>query len=97
MEKTFHVYILASHRHGTIYIGVTSDLEKRLWEHKNNVVPGFTAKYGIHRLVYFEECGSAEAAITREKALKRWLRAWKIALIEKSNPDWRDLSLDWDE
>lgn len=85
------VYILASQRNGTLYIGVTSDLIKRIWEHKNNVVEGFTQKYNVHQLVYFEQHQDMLAAITREKQLKKWNRAWKLALIETSNPDWRDL------
>ncbi|MHB9021168.1 MAG: GIY-YIG nuclease family protein [Halothiobacillus sp.] len=85
------VYILASQRNGTLYIGVTSDLIKRIWEHKNNVVEGFTQKYNVHQLVYFEQHQEMLAAITREKQLKKWNRDWKLALIEKNNPDWRDL------
>jgi putative endonuclease len=85
------VYLLASQRNGTLYIGVTSNLVKRLWEHRNNAVEGFTETYGVHRLVYFELHDSMVAAIQREKQLKKWNRAWKIELIEKSNPDWRDL------
>lgn len=85
------VYILTSKRNGTLYIGVTSDLIKRIWEHKNNVVKGFTEKYNVHQLVYYELHDSMEAAITREKQLKKWNRAWKIRLIEESNPKWNDL------
>ncbi|PPD21973.1 MAG: hypothetical protein CTY22_08125 [Methylomonas sp.] len=85
------VYILASQRNGTLYIGVTSDLIKRIWEHKNNAVEGFTQKYNVHQLVYFEQHQEMLAAISREKQLKKWNRAWKLALIEKSNPEWRDL------
>ncbi|MHB8920341.1 MAG: GIY-YIG nuclease family protein [Halothiobacillus sp.] len=85
------VYILASQRNGTLYIGVTSDLIKCIWEHKNNVVEGFTQKYNVHQLVYFEQHQEMLAAITREKQLKKWNRDWKLALIEKNNPDWRDL------
>ena len=85
------VYLLASQRLGTLYIGVTSDLVKRTWEHKNEVVPGFTQRYGVHRLVYFELHADMPAAITREKQLKKWNRAWKIELIEKTNPEWKDL------
>ncbi|HEX3140940.1 MAG TPA: GIY-YIG nuclease family protein [Rhizobacter sp.] len=85
------VYLLASQRNGTLYIGVTSNLVKRLWEHKNNVVEGFTEKYGVHRLVYFELHDMMTAAIQREKQLKKWNRAWKISLIEKTNPEWNDL------
>ncbi len=85
------VYILASQRNGTLYIGVTSDLVKRIWEHKNKLVEGFTQKYNVHQLVYFEQHQDMISAITREKQLKKWNRAWKLALIEKTNPDWRDL------
>ena len=91
MDKQFCVYILASKRNGTLYVGVTSALAKRVWEHKEKVTEGFTAQYGVDRLVYFELHGSAEAAIKREKQLKKWNRAWKIRLIEKQNPNWRDL------
>jgi putative endonuclease len=91
MEKQFHVYILASKRNGTLYVGVTSDLIKRVWEHKNHLVDGFTKKYNVNMLVYFEKHDNAEYAIAREKRLKKWNRAWKIRLIEKHNPDWKDL------
>ena len=91
MTKQPAVYILTSRRHGTIYIGVTSDLVKRVWEHKNNVVEGFTKKYGVHELVYFEMHADMAQAIQREKRIKKWNRAWKIELIEKENPDWHDL------
>ncbi len=85
------VYILASERNGTLYIGVTSDLVKRVWEHKNNFVDGFTKRYGVHTLVWYEVHETMESAITREKALKYWKRGWKLGLIETSNPDWLDL------
>ena len=85
------VYILASKRHGTLYTGVTSDLVKRVWEHKNNFVAGFTKKYGVYLLVYFEQHENMDSAITREKQIKRWNRSWKIRVIEKQNPDWKDL------
>ncbi|MGH8617407.1 MAG: GIY-YIG nuclease family protein [Burkholderiales bacterium] len=85
------VYILASKRNGTLYVGVTSDLIKRVWEHKEDVVPGFTRRYGVHRLVWFKVHETMDAAITREKQLKEWQRQWKLKLIEESNPDWRDL------
>jgi len=91
MPKQPAVYILSSKRHGTLYIGVTSDLVKRIWEHRNDVVEGFTKKYRVHDLVYFETHGTMESAITREKQLKKWNRAWKIELIEKHSPTWRDL------
>jgi putative endonuclease len=78
-------------KNGTLYIGVTSDLIKRIWEHKNNLVDGFTKRYGVHLLVWFELHENMNAAIEREKNMKEWKRAWKLNLIEKSNPDWRDL------
>jgi putative endonuclease len=89
--KQFYVYILASRRNGTLYIGVTSDLVVRVAQHKAKITEGFTARYGCDRLVYFEVLDEAEAAITREKQLKEWQRGWKIALIETANPDWLDL------
>jgi putative endonuclease len=85
------VYILASQRNGTLYIGVTSDLVKRVWEHKNDLADGFTKEYQVHTLVYYELHGEMLAAITREKQLKKWNRAWKLKLIEQGNPQWRDL------
>ena len=85
------VYILASKRNGTLYIGVTSDLVKRVWQHKHDVLPGFTNKYRVHDLVWFEQTDSMESAIRRERQLKEWKRQWKLELIEKSNPNWRDL------
>jgi putative endonuclease len=91
MLKQPCVYILASDRNGTVYVGVTSDLAKRIWEHKNDLVPGFTNRYGVHDLVWYELHDSMESAIAREKAIKAWKRYWKIELIEKSNPEWRDL------
>ena len=91
MNKHPAVYILASKRNGTLYIGVTSDLVKRIWEHKNNMIEGFTKRYNVHRLVWYELHGSMESAITREKRLKDWNRKWKLGLIESKNPDWQDL------
>jgi putative endonuclease len=91
MKKQPAVYILASKRNGTLYIGVTSDLAKRIWEHKNNMVEGFTKRYGIHHLVWYELHENMESAIQREKRLKDWKRAWKLELIESGNPDWKDL------
>jgi len=88
------VYILASEKHGTLYIGVTSDIVKRIWEHKNDAVEGFTEKYGVHRLVWFEQHETMESAIQREKTLKKWRRDWKLNLIESINPEWRDLYVD---
>jgi putative endonuclease len=90
-EKTFYVYILASKRNGTIYISMTSDLEKRIWEHKNDVFEGFTKRYKVHLLVYYEDGGDAFNTIQREKQIKKWNRTWKIRLIEKHNPQWKDL------
>jgi putative endonuclease len=85
------VYLLASRRNGTLYVGVTSDLIKRIWEHRNHVVAGFTQKYGVGKLVWYEPHASMESAIQREKAIKEWKRAWKMNLIEKTNPEWVDL------
>jgi putative endonuclease len=86
------VYILSSQRNGTLYIGVTSDLAKRVWEHKNDFADGFTKKYGVHLLVYYEFHDDMISAIRREKQIKKWNRQWKLQLIEKHNADWRDLS-----
>ena len=86
-----YVYILASERNGTLYIGVTSDLVKRVWEHKSDFVEGFTKQHQVHTLVWYEMHGNMESAITREKQLKEWKRQWKVELIEKSNPYWNDL------
>jgi putative endonuclease len=85
------VYILASGKHGTLYTGVTSHLAQRIWQHKNDVIDGFTGRYGVHILVYVESHATMIDAITREKQIKKWRRVWKIELIEKSNPQWRDL------
>ena len=85
------VYILASKRNGTLYIGVTSDIVKRVWEHNNNLVEGFTKRYSVHRLVWYELHESIESAIKREKQLKDWKRQWKLELIEDTNPNWIDL------
>ncbi len=90
----YYVYILASRKKGTLYIGVTSDLVKRIYEHKHDLVEGFTKEYKVHNLVYFELTESIESAIAREKKLKKLNREWKIRLIEKNNPDWRDLYLE---
>jgi putative endonuclease len=89
--KSYFVYILASKKNGTLYIGVTSNLTKRIWEHKNNLVEGFTKKYKIHVLVYFEQTENVQSALLREKQLKKWKRGWKLKLIEKDNSEWRDL------
>ena len=91
MDKHFFVYILASKRNGTLYTGITSDLVKRVWQHKNNSVEGFTKKYDVKILVYYEIYNDAESAITREKRIKKWRRAWKLKLIEEKNPHWKDL------
>ena len=87
----YFVYILASRRNGTLYIGVTNNLIRRVYEHKNELMPSFTEKYGIHTLVYYEVTENIESAIVREKRLKKWNRDWKIQLIEKKNPQWNDL------
>ncbi len=89
--KEPYVYMLASKKEGAIYIGVTSDLIKRVYQHKHNIIEGHTTKYHIKRLVYFEQHGTMQTAITREKQLKAWKRQWKINLIEKDNPNWLDL------
>lgn len=91
MDGKAAVYILASKRNGTLYIGVTSDLRKRIWEHREGFVDGFTKKYNVHRLVYYELFADMYNAITREKRLKKWRRAWKIRLIGEKNPHWDDL------
>ena len=93
-KNAYYVYIIAS-RSRTLYIGVTSDLARRVWEHKNGVIPGFTSKYQITRLVYFEEFNDIKTAILREKQLRGWLRCKKIDLIESINPTWSDLSEEW--
>jgi putative endonuclease len=89
--KKFYVYLLCNKRNGTLYAGVTSDLVKRVYEHKNHLVDGFTKEYGVHRLVWLETHESAESAITREKQIKKWKRTWKLKLIEQYNPEWNDL------
>ena len=94
-ERTPAVYILASQKRGTLYIGVTSDPIGRLWQHRSDTVAGFTKRYGVHRLVHVEFFGDMEHAIAREKQLKRWHRDWKINLIEQHNPAWRDLAPDY--
>ena len=94
MERQPCVYLLASKRNGTLYAGVTSNLVKRVWEHKNNIVEGFTRKYEVHTLVWYEVHETMESAIQREKAIKHWKRAWKIKVIEEINPQWQDLYTD---
>jgi putative endonuclease len=87
----YYVYMLANRPCGTLYIGVTGDLVRRVWEHRSGALPGFTCRYGVSRLVWFEVFDDVAAAIQREKTLKHWLRAWKVALIQRNNPTWRDL------
>ncbi|RJP53908.1 MAG: GIY-YIG nuclease family protein [Anaerolineaceae bacterium] len=94
--KTYYVYIMAS-RSRVIYTGVTGNLERRVYEHKNKLVEGFTKKYNVNQLVYFEETNDVNVALNREKQIKGWLRSKKIALIESINPTWKDLSLEWYE
>ncbi len=90
-DNTYYVYILASKRNGTLYTGVTNDLIRRVGEHKTGTNDGFTKKYGVYRLVYFESMNDVRNAIAREKQIKKWLRKWKTELIESMNPDWKDL------
>ena len=90
-SKTYYVYLLASRRHGTLYLGVTNDLSRRVWEHKTKAIPGFSARYGVDRLVWYETYDRIHDAIAREKDIKKWRRDWKIRLIEEMNPDWQDL------
>jgi len=92
--KSYYVYILTNQKRGTLYIGVTNDLIRRMEEHKTKEVDGFTEKYNVSKLVYFESTEDVESAISREKILKHWNREWKINLIEKENPEWKDLSLE---
>jgi putative endonuclease len=94
-QKTYYIYILASKRNGTLYIGVTNDLERRIVEHKTKMFEGFTEKYDVNMLVYFEDFGDVDLAIVREKQIKKWNRKWKLRLIEKFNPEWKDLSRNW--
>lgn len=93
MEKHYYVYILSSKKYGTLYVGVTSNLERRIYEHKAELVDGFTKKYHVHELVYYEIHSDIYEAITREKQIKRWKRQWKIKLIEQNNPQWINLSV----
>ena len=93
-DRIYYVYIMASKRNGTLYIGVTNDLVRRVYEHKSDFVSSFTKTYGTHSLVYFEQTNDVDAALNREKRLKHWLRKWKIALLEERNPEWKDL---WEE
>ena len=89
--NTYYVYILASKKNGTLYIGVTDNLIRRVYEHKNDIIDGFTKKYHVHKLVYYEQTNDINSAIQREKQLKKWRRQWKIDLIEKNNPNWDDI------
>jgi putative endonuclease len=93
MEKHYYVYILSSKKYGTLYVGVTSNLERRIYEHKAELVDGFTKKYHVHELVYYEIHSDIYEAITREKQIKRWKRQWKIKLIEQNNPQWINLRI----
>ncbi|WNH10896.1 GIY-YIG nuclease family protein [Thalassobellus suaedae] len=98
MYKTIHqyyLYILSNKKNGTLYIGVTNDLERRMFEHKNKLVDGFTKKYGLNKLMYFESFQYVNDAIKREKNMKKWKREWKIKLLVEENPNWDDLSSDW--
>ncbi|KJD34432.1 excinuclease ABC subunit C [Tamlana nanhaiensis] len=94
-QYSFYVYILSNKKNGTLYIGMTNDLERRMFEHKNKLVEGFTKKYSLNKLIYLEHFQYVNDAIKREKQLKNWKRQWKIGLIEKDNADWKDLSSDW--
>ena len=94
LEKNYYIYIMASKRNGTLYIGVTNDLIRRAHEHRNDLFSSFTKRYHAHSLVYFEQTCDIDAALNREKQLKKWRRKWKLALIESTNPKWKDL---WDE
>ncbi len=93
--RNYYVYILASRRNGTLYTGVTNDLERRIYEHKNKMVPGFTSRYEVNKLVYFETCSEIQGAIIREKQIKGWTRKRNLALIEAVNPEWKDLATEW--
>ena len=97
MARPGYVYLVASRRNGTLYVSVTSDLVRRVAEHRGAAVEGFTSEYGVHRLVYVETHGDIQDAIRREKQVKKWRRAWKLRLIEEANPAWRDLYADWCE
>ena len=91
LMKSYYVYMLASKKNGTLYVGVTNNLIRRVYEHKNNIIKGFTSKYDVKILVWFESTPNIESAIQREKQIKRWHRKWKVELIEKENPNWNDL------
>ncbi|MFH1838560.1 MAG: GIY-YIG nuclease family protein [Candidatus Kuenenbacteria bacterium] len=93
--KNYYVYILTNKRNGTLYVGVTNNLECRMYEHKNKIIKGFTEKYGIDKLIYFEETNDISIALLKEKQIKKWNRKWKLRLIEKENSNWKDLAKDW--
>jgi len=95
VNKQFYVYSLASERNGTLYVGVTSDLKQRVWQYKNRMVDGFTKKYNVTRLAYYEQTSDVQTALAREKEMKKWRRSKKIALIKSINPKWQDLSAGW--
>jgi putative endonuclease len=95
VDKNYFIYILASQKNGTLYTGVTSNLRKRIGEHKSNAIEGFTKEHSVHILVYYENFNDIQTALAREKQIKKWNRAWKLNLIEKDNPEWRDLSDDF--
>ncbi len=95
VNKQYYIYIMTNKTNRVLYTGVTNDLKRRVYEHKNKLVEGFTKKYNVGKLVYYEICDDIEGAIAREKQIKGWLRRKKVALIESLNQDWRDLSLDW--
>ena len=96
LTRTYYVYILTSGRNGTLYIGVTNDLKRRVYEHKHNLIEGFTKKYHTHKLVYYESTADVQSALAREKQLKNWHRKWKLGLIESNNPQWEDLAMSLD-
>jgi len=91
--KSYYVYIITNKKNGVLYIGVTNDIERRIYEHKNKLVEGFSSKYNLNKLVYFEETSDIRTALEREKRLKKWNRDWKIRLIKEKNPNWEDLSM----
>jgi len=95
MERSYYVYIMASQRNGTLYVGMSGDLSRRVYQHREGLMPGFTAKYGVKTLVWYEDFPTADEAITAEKRIKRWRRTWKLQLIEKMNPSWTDLYETW--
>ena len=94
--QEYYVYILSNITNSTLYVGMTNDLKRRLYEHKNKLLPGFTEKYNVNKLVYYEETTDVKVAIQREKNIKKWNREWKLELIKKNNPLFKDLSLDWE-